>query len=290
MNYTIENQYLSFTASSKGAEPQRILTASGNDYLWNGTAPYWSERAHHIFPWVARLFDERYSYRNSFYTLKIHGFLKDSEMEIVNHTEKTIDFVLESNNMTLAQYPFVFSLYVRYRLLNNRIMIRFEVLNRDEKTMFFAIGGHPGFFVPLEEKLNFEDYILEFSEFCNPLRAVNKNGLFTGNFVDFPLRRNTILDLRHDLFNTDAVMLKGMSRRVTLKSDRGSRSVTVGFPDFQYLGIWHDCDTEAPFVCIEPWTALQGRNGIIEDIEDNPDLISLSPRKTYINDWYIEVE
>ena len=46
----------------------------------------------------------------------------------------------------------------------------------------------------------------------------------------------------------------------------GVSKVTVSYPDFRYLGFWHKPKTDAPYVCVEPWTSLPSREGIVEDL------------------------
>lgn len=45
--------------------------------------------------------------------------------------------------------------------------------------------------------------------------------------------------MRHDMFDDDAIVLRNMPGEVTLKSDKGTRSVTVSYPKMSYLGFWH---------------------------------------------------
>ena len=45
------------------------------------------------------------------------------------------------------------------------------------------------------------------------------------------------LNLEHNLFDDDAIVLKEMPREVTLESAKGSKKITVAFPDMDYLGI-----------------------------------------------------
>ena len=88
---------------------------------------------------------------------------------------------------------------------------------------------------------------------------------------------------KHALFDNDAIVLKHMARKVTLGSEKGSRSVTVSYPDFPVLGIWHWPRSEAPYVCIEPWSSLPSRAGIVEELTQQSDLISLEAGKAYEN-------
>jgi len=164
------------------------------------------------------------------------------------------------------------------------------VENRDGKTMYFGIGGHPGFRVPLEDGLVFEDYMLEFSKACKPERI----GFSADCFVDgttslFSLEEDKILPLSHDLFDEDAIVLTNMAKQVTLKSKKGSRKVCVTYNDMDYLGIWHWPHTDAPYVCIEPWSSLPSRKGIVEDLTKQPGLVRVEAGEEYRNIWGVEI-
>ena len=65
--------------------------------------------------------------------------------------------------------------------------------------------------------------------------------------------------------------------------------MTVTLPDMDYIGFWHRPETDAPYVCIEPWTSLCARDGIVEDFSTQQSLISLEPAKNYVNEWTIEI-
>lgn len=60
------------------------------------------------------------------------------------------------------------------------------------------------------------------------------------------------------------------------------------YPKMPYVGFWHMPETDAPFLCIEPWSSLQSRDGIVEDISTQPGLNSLEKEAEYCNPWEIE--
>ena len=96
--------------------------------------------------------------------------------------------------------------------------------------------------------------------------------------------------MHHDMFNEDAIVLKHAPHKVTLASAKGTRSVTVEYPDFPYIGFWHRPNSEAPYVCIEPWSSLPSRDGIVEELSQQSDLIGLAAGKTYETTWTIEIK
>ena len=156
--------------------------------------------------------------------------------------------------------------------------------------MFFGMGGHPGFRLPLTKDTCFEDYYMEFSEPCKPWRVGFTESFFVnGCDTPFPLEMGRRLPLRHELFDHDAVILRHMARAVTLKSDKTDASVTVAYPQMNYLGFWHTNCSQAPFVCIEPWTSLPSRDGIVEDLACQSDLVALPTGETYTNTWSITI-
>ena len=101
------------------------------------------------------------------------------------------------------------------------------------------------------------------------------------------LEEGRILRLKHELFDDDAVVLKNMASEVTLKSHKTKSTVTVSYPNMPYLGLWHMPKTDAPYLCIEPWTSLSARKGVVEDLSCQSDLIRLAPGDEYKNKWRI---
>lgn len=165
-------------------------------------------------------------------------------------------------------------LLITYALREDTVDITFCVHNSGQNTMPFGIGGHPGFNVPLVGGEQFEDYVLEFSCPCQPDRVGFSPAVYlNGQDELYALREDKYIDLRHDLFDEDAVILKNMAREITLRSKVSGRGVCVVYPDLAYLGIWHWPKTTAPYVCIEPWSSLPSRQNVIEELTCKSDLI-----------------
>ena len=103
------------------------------------------------------------------------------------------------------------------------------------------------------------------------------------------MQQEQILPLRHDLFDEDAIVLKDMAHSVTLESAKGRHGLTVSFPNMDYLGIWHMPRTDAPYVCIEPWSSLPSTKDQIAVLEEQKDLLSLEPGKVLESAWSIQI-
>ena len=289
MEYSISNHSLQLVMSNIGAELQSIQK-NGREYLWNGDPQYWPERSPILFPYVGRFTEGKYRLGGREYEMEIHGFAKKYPYRVAEQKQNSITFELRDHTETYQMYPYHFILQVTYRLQDNTIAITYRVFNASPDTMYFGIGGHPGFRVPLEEGLTFSDYYLEFSGTSCPERIGHTPACFlSGINQPFPLEDNRILRLHHKMFDEDAIVFRNMADEVTLKSEKGMRQVTVSYPNMPYLGLWHAPKTEAPYLCIEPWTSLPSRQNIVEEFRYKSDLIRLAPEKQYINTWNITI-
>lgn len=285
----IENEHLQVIISDAGAELMSIRSTSGTEYLWQGNAAYWSDRAPNIFPYVARLTNGCYTYQGKTYRLPIHGFAPTAKFTVTASEKTSVTFTLESNPEFYEMYPFAFRFHLRYSLEGSALQVEMKVENHDEKVMYFGLGGHPGINVPLEEGLSFEDYFLEFPEAALRRVEFTPACFITGNEQPFPLEGNR-LPLSHDMFDDDAIVLKGVPGRVTLRSEKGQRAVTLTAPELPVFGFWHMPKTDAPYICLEPWSSLPSRQDVVEDLETQADLIRLEAGKTYVTTWSLLCE
>lgn len=290
MNYEIKNDHLRVVISDQGAELRSIRSGDGTEYLWQPDPDIWNGQAPNIFPYVARLTNESFTLEGREYHMKIHGIIRYHTLLAEDIQEDRITFRLDSDEEIRAQYPYDFTYRITYALDGSRLVTTTAVENKDTRRMFFAVGGHPGFCVPMEDGLAFEDYYLEFSAPSHPFRVGFTDRCFlNGQDVMYPLEDDRRISLHHDLFDHDAVVLKHADRTVTIKSDRGKRSVTVSYPDFAYIGFWHAPKKTAPYVCVEPWSSLPSRDGIVEDFAQQADMIRVDAGKAWETTWTIEI-
>lgn len=177
MEYQLDNGCLRLLVSSCGAQMQAI-EKDGAQYLWDGNEEYWPERAPLLFPFVGRFTEGKYRLDGQEYEMDIHGFARKLPFQVTEQTKEKISLELRDSQETYASYPYHFVLQVSYTLQKNKIGIEYQVRNLSDKTMYFGIGGHPGFRVPLENGLDFEDYYLEFAKECRPERVGHTKACF----------------------------------------------------------------------------------------------------------------
>ena len=267
MLYTIENKKLKVEVASRGAELMSIKSKADDcEYLWQGNEKYWASRACVLFPICGRLVDGYYTYEGNKYEMQLHGFARKTEYTMVEQKEDSITFELKADETSLAMYPFNFTFRVTYTLDGNKLLNSLTVINNDEKVLPYAVGGHPGFNVPLDGNGKFEDWYLSFGEKCEPeMFLLAPSCMLSGETAPFKLKCGTRLPLTHDLFDNDAIFLKNTAKSITIKSRNSKKSLTVEFADFDYVGLWHAMKSDAPFLCIEPWTGLPATDGKQDD-------------------------
>ena len=310
MIYTLRNSEMEVQVSSKGGELVSLRDAEQTEYIWIGDARYWKRHAPQLFPCIGRLTNNQYRMDGALHEMGQHGFLRDYELTKVESEEQeaavrtkaagqagteaetatSLHLQLQSDASTRQLYDRVWTVDIFYSLCGKTLSVKFQVRNCDTRTMRFGYGIHPGFNVPLNPALRFEDYRLDFHEVSIPKQMeLMERYTISGGMHDYALEEGRYLPLQHSLFDHDAIILKDMPHTVTLGSQKDEKKVTVAFPDMPYLGIWHAPETDAPFVCIEPWSSLPSTDGVIDEFETKPDFITVEPEQTYTNNWSISI-
>lgn len=288
MLHTIKNDCLTVTVDDQGAQLQSITAADGTEYLWNGDPAYWTGRAPILFPYVGRLTNDTYTYNGNSYHMTRHGFAKLTAFSVLDEGAEKLTLRISDTEETRKMYPFSFHFDVSYALEGSTLVIVYSVENRGGDVMYFGIGGHPGFRVPLEAGKEFTDYRLTFAHPSQPWQVLMSDAcMISGHEAPYPLENGVDLPLRHDLFDRDAVILKNFDRTVTLSAGEGTRGLTLSCPKMRYLGVWHMPKTDAPYVCLEPWVSLPSRQDVVEDLSQQNDLVSLDAGECYENRWSI---
>lgn len=287
--FTIEDDRLQVSIHPKGAELQRIFHKGHRlDYLWGGDPAFWGKHSPLLFPIVGTLKDNTYIYRDRSYHLPRHGFARDREFDLEEKSVDSIRFLLRSDAATLAVYPFSFELRVGYRLTYEGLKTTYRVDNPSEMPLYFSIGGHPAFKLPLTPDTAYADYYLEFDQAeKTPRWPISKDGLIESNPI--PLLEDTDrLPLTRDLFAKDALVLKHpVSTGVTLRSEKTERGLRMEYPDFPFLGIW--AAPGADFVCIEPWCGIADGVGSDQQLVNKEGIIRLGGGGVFERTWTLRV-
>jgi len=272
---TLKNEQMEVTVSSCGGV-LHSMKKDGFEYLWQGDPAVWGWRDHNLFPFVGRLPGGKYSVGGREYSLPLHGFCIDREFALEQRAENCVVCTLAADAETLSMYPFDFVLRMVYTLEGCTLTKRAEAENRSGDTMYFGLGFHPGFRVPLDGG-EFSDWSVDFSEKCSPRRTFfhQESLLRLTETEPFPLEDGYRMRLSHPLFEQEAIALHGAAKSLTLRSDKSSRAVTVSYPQTPCITFWASPREDAPCLCVEPWHSLPAIHGRPAVFEEQEDLISL---------------
>ena len=291
MIYAIENEFLRIEADTDGAQLMSVYSKkTDTEYLWQGDEKYWTGRAYNLFPFIGRMYEGVFTYGGKTYPSRAHGLARYFEFVLEKRTENSLLFLMTDNEETRKEYPFAFEFRVLFELNGNELITRYTVTNTDSRELLCAFGGHPGINVPFGGGV-FEDYYLEFDKKTDVRRQLlsASDRFMADEVVPYALVDGVKMPLRHELFNHDAVILENTSGCVSLKSEKDARYVTMRYSDFPFIGFWQVHMDDAPYVCLEPWSALPAIDGKPVVLEEKPHMTRVAPNKTESMEFTLEI-
>lgn len=280
----LSNDQLEIKISEKGAELQSIRI-NGTEYLWQADAKYWGKHSPVLFPIVGELKNGKYIFHDKEYKLPRHGFARDKVFNAEQKDSTCAIFTLKNDEETFLIYPFEFIFHVEYSINANELMCTYRVQNINNHTMYFSVGGHPAFNVPLNKNLSYTDYVLEFNNDDSLKRYLLKDGLINNDTELIQLNHKT-LELKPELFYQDAIVLKHIrSNQITLKTNKDPHGLKFKFDGIPFFGIWAAKD--APFVCLEPWCGIADNVNHNNRLTEKEGINELAARQEWQRTWHV---
>jgi galactose mutarotase-like enzyme len=193
-----------------------------------------------LFPICGQLEGGEYEWEGVRYAMKNHGVARISPWEVAGtgtDGEASLTLVLRSGEATMASYPFAFELQFTYALSGGALAIRQSYRNLSDRSMPVQAGFHP-YFATAAKKLRYD---------TDATRYLDYN------------------DGREKPFD-GAIDLSGLVESVALLDPRTPRIAFeldgIGRVEMRYSKVFGKVvlwSVEGkPFVCVEPWTALNG--------------------------------
>lgn len=272
---SLNNEKLSLQLTNKGGE-MASLTYKGMDILYKGDGPYWSGKNPTLFPFISSPNAKQYTYEGNTYPCRNHGLIRYATLDTVIDDGEEVTMRLLSNEETLKEYPFNFEYKITYKLDDNKVLINYEITNKDNKTMPFTFGLHPGFIVRDFSKMELifnEDETATLFNQKDRSESICKLGTYK-NFLE-------------DLAKLDTVIFKNLkSKFVTLKMPE--YSINVDMSKFKYLALW-TADPKSNYICIEPWLSINDIKPSNNPFDSKFELEYIEPNETYKIDYYFEI-
>ncbi|HPQ09645.1 MAG TPA: aldose 1-epimerase family protein [Bacteroidia bacterium] len=280
MFYQIENNYLKVKFSSQGAEIVSIQYKN-QELIWQAL-PVWKRHAPVLFPIIGKLKNDSYIYNSKIYSLPQHGFARDKEWINTFHSENLCEFELTDDEQTFQNYPFHFSLIIKYQLIQSSLKIHFHIFNPHHSVLPFSIGFHPAF----NTFGNLNNCFIQFIPDKTFLyKTILKNGLLS-NQKEKLLLENSTLYLNEDLFSNDAIVLENPDiSAMILSNPEWNYSIKISPNGCKNWGIWTKCKD---FICIEPWMGIADSESTSGNLLKKKDIILLLPYQHF--DWYVDID
>lgn len=253
----------------------------GKDCMDSNGKVYWKRHWPVLFPTVGKSKKNQTIMNGKTYEMPQHGFARDMEFEPVTKLDNFHSYVLKSNKKLMDKFPYEFSLFVTYRLDENKLTTIYKVINDGDTDMPFGIGGHPAFQISPED-LQKENYYLEFEEPEDKIHFLYLvDGLVGTEYAKNIMENNQTITITPKTFSNDAVIMKGItSKKISLKQKpTGKTLLTMDFTGFPYLAIWSK--PNAPFLCIEPWKTTADTVNASGVFRQKNDIILLPPKQEY---------
>jgi galactose mutarotase-like enzyme len=220
-----------------------------------------------LFPICGQLREGRYEWEGQFYSMKNHGVARTSawEVESTGSDENSawITLMLRSNAETRLSYPFDFELRFTYRLRDEQLSIEQSYANRSGQPMPMMTGFHP-YFSTENKNLLYETDATRYLDYND-----GQTKTFEGSLDLGPMRES-------------AALLDPVKPEIAFPLDADFR-VRLHYSDmFRVVVLW---SVQAkPFVCVEPWTALN------EALNDKKNLVMVQPGDTLTTEFHIACE
>ncbi|MCU1581668.1 MAG: aldose 1-epimerase [Microbacteriaceae bacterium] len=284
--YELGSDELTISVNDLGAELSSVRDRQGRELLWQG-GEAWGRRAPILFPIVGRLPGNQLLSGGDSFRMTQHGFARDQPFVVEQSNESSCLFTLTDNPETMAQFPFLFRLQVRYTVIGDTVEVQTTVTNPGERTLSASLGEHPGFQWPLPGAASRDGHAIEFAvDEPAPIRRIDANGLLAPEPFPTPVVGRT-LALDDSLFADDAVIFDQLSSRSVRYTAPGAPTISLAFPDFPLLGVW----TNPPgrYVCIEPWFGMTSPAGFDGDFREKPGQFALNPGESRVFVYRIAV-
>lgn len=262
--YTIENEKLTVKVASFGAELVSVVRkADKREFIWGADPDVWKRYAPVLFPIVGKCKNGVFRHEGKEYRIGQHGFARDMEFELAEQRADYIALKLVSTPETRKSYPFDFEFICSFKLEESSVVAGWEVVNLSAGTMYFSVGGHPGF-VGAGQSLNGskirfmkqrQDSVKAADgEAAGAIRCsrVTKEGYLRKEYFDIPLEADDCITITDELFSRDALVLENSQFASVAIIEDGKNIVRLDM-DAPLFGVWSFPNKGNRFVCIEPW-------------------------------------
>ena len=291
---TMENEYIRVGLEDRGAQLCSLYDkVRQRELIWKADPAFWGYHAPLLFPFVGMVNGGRYRYKGKTHQVRQHGFAREKDFSCISSTPDQTVHSLKADEETMQKYPFDFCLNVTHELSGRDLKIGWQVVNPSEREdLFFSIGAHPGFTVPLSADEKKEDCYVLFhgkEELKYILVDLSVTAADPQHVYTMKLDGGYLKLTRH-LFDIDTFIFEDAQvEKVSVCGADKKPYITVTCSGFPYFGLWTKSD-EAPFVCLEPWYGRLDDKGFEGELPEKTGIMCLKPGESFEASYMITVE
>lgn len=288
----LSNDIISIAVSAAGAEMQSLKHLPTNrELLWQGDSRYWERRSPILFPAVGGLWNGTCRVGNEKHAMPKHGFMRDKTWTLTQHTPQSLTYTYTDKGEDRAAFPWNYEVSVTYTLQGTLVRAEFAVRNLSPTTMYFQMGGHPGFSLPDFNAADDDatDGYLRLEGHPHHVLRAGEQGCTIAATFPFPQTADGLVPLSVSTFAEEALIFDGgQIERATLL-DRQRRPIVSVKSTAPVWLFWAPQGQHAPFVCAEPWYGLCDPIGFEGDVSQRPYINRLEPGGIWNGGYDIEV-
>lgn len=298
----IENELLIVSFNRTGGEVCSIkVKNTGKEYIFEGIPQFWSKTSPILFPIVGCVKNGKYTYLGNEYKMHIHGFANYQDFEVCRKEENYIEYILKSGKRFKEIYPFEFELVLSYRLIGDRLVTGYRVINKSDEDMYFQIGGHTAFVCPLcADEKRADDYLMfkgirkldcsRIDMSCGLLKKEHEEILLE-ECKEYP--GYGFLRITDDLFDKDALIGENNQTQEILLAGSDKKPYLAVCFDAPVFGVWSPRERinggAAPFVCIEPWYGRCDKTDFEGELKDREWINKIGKNEEFYREYTIKM-
>jgi len=210
-----------------------------------------------LFPICGQLRQGEYEWEGRVYKMRNHGVARNHPWtatdEQTSENGAAVTLVMQSSPETLESYPFAFELRFTYRLRDGALSIEQDYRNLSNESMPMTAGFHP-YFAAVDKNLPYDTDARRYKDYNDGSIREFEGSIDIGRMKE------------------SAALLDASRPEIAFPLSADA-SVRLAYSEqFHYVVLW---SLEGkPFVCVEPWTALN------EALNDKQGLLSVPPGET----------
>lgn len=253
MRITLRNEALVAELSTLGGAIESLRDRrTGREHIWPYDANVWPRRTSICFPICSALRGGNYAYQGARYSLPMHGFLRECDLQLVSCWEDRAVMRYAANGWTRKMYPFAFQFELVQHLVGRGLAVEYRVTNLGDGPLPFSVGSHYAYGLPGKQSRC--SFLFSGAQHAGRLELAD--GVVVGKSADF-FRGASRLSMR-GLFEDGSKIFEtaDLATDYIAVGTQEAPFTIVEYEGFAYTVLWAPRGGNSPFACVEAWAGM----------------------------------